>query len=72
MKALNWLELNSRSYAKPTVILVDFGSDTGPLYCVAGCDYGYLHNTSGNVRTWLGKSGATKARNNYIAMKAGE
>jgi hypothetical protein len=35
------------------------------LYCVIGTDYGFLHNSSGDVRTWRSASGARRAAKQY-------
>lgn len=34
-------------------------------YCVSGTDYGYLRNTSGDLRTWRTYSGAYAAMRKY-------
>ncbi len=68
-----WIDISPRSYKKPTV--VRFRTPTsqfswaGPvrvLYAVCGTDYGYIHNTSGDVRTWSSYSGAYKGMRRYI------
>lgn len=67
-----WIDINPRSYTKPTV--VRFRTPTsqfswaGPVrvrYAVCGTAYGYIHTTSGDVRTWDSYSGAYKAMRRY-------
>lgn len=66
MKAQNWIDVDSRAYKKPTVILVNLGhADGKPRYCVAGCDYGYLHTTAGDIRTWRSYFGARRVARKY-------
>jgi hypothetical protein len=70
-----WIDVNPRSYTKPTV--VRFRTPTsqfswaGPvevLYAVCGTEYGYLHTTGGCVRVWRSYSGAYKAMRKYIPL----
>ena len=67
-----WIDIQPRSYTKPTV--VRFRTPTsqfswaGPVrvkYAVCGTEYGYLHTTAGDVRTWNSYSGARRAAKNY-------
>jgi hypothetical protein len=69
-----WIDINPRSYMRPTV--VRFRTPTsqfnklGPvkvLYAVCGTDYGYLHNSAGDVRVWNSYSGAYKAMRKYAS-----
>ena len=72
MKTIKWIDFNPHSFKVPTVALVDFGHKDGkPRYCVAGTDYGYLHTTAGDVRTWLGYSGAQRVCRAYIDSRKG-
>lgn len=68
-----WIDIDPRSYTKPTV--VRFRTPTsqfswaGPVrvrYAVCGTDYGWLHTTSGDIRTWDSYSGAYKAMRRYV------
>ncbi len=38
------------------------------LYCVIGTAYGYLHNSSGDIRTWKTASGARRAAKAYVPL----
>lgn len=58
-----WTDISPRSYAKPTV--VRFRTPTEVRYAVCGTDYGYLHTTGGDVRTWKSYSGARKVAKAY-------
>ena len=66
MSPVKWKDVNARSYPKPTVLLVDFGGLDGARYCLVGCAYGYLHDTSGNIRTWKSYSGAARIKRLYV------
>ena len=37
------------------------------LYCVIGTDYGYLHTSAGDIRTWRSASGARRGAARYAA-----
>ena len=37
-------------------------------YIVIGTEYGYLHTTGGDVRTWRSYSGAYKAAKRYVGV----
>jgi len=58
-----WVDIHPRSYAKPTV--VRFRTPTSVRFAVCGTEYGYLHTTAGDVRTWGSYSGAHKAAKAY-------
>lgn len=67
-----WIDINPRAYATPTV--VRFRTPTSQFswalapevrYAVCGTEYGYLHTTAGDVRTWGSYSGARKAAKAY-------
>lgn len=49
-------------YNYPTPCIVPFHGD----WAIVGTDYGYLHTTSGDVRTWKTRSGARKALKRYL------
>lgn len=38
-------------------------------YCVIGTEYGHLHTTAGDVRTWRSYSGAYKAARLYQSIR---
>lgn len=69
MQAIPWKDFSPRAFARPTVVLVDFGGKNGPEYCVAGTDYGYLHTTGGDIRTWRSYSGARRVCRAYIEAR---
>jgi hypothetical protein len=58
-----WQQVNPRAYSAPRALCVDFGR--GPVWCVVGTDYGFLHTTSGDVRTWRTASGARRVARAY-------
>lgn len=37
-------------------------------YCVIGTEYGYIHTTAGDLRTWKSYSGARRAARNYVPL----
>lgn len=37
-------------------------------YIVIGTQYGYIHTTAGDVRTWRTYSGAHKAKQRYVPL----
>jgi hypothetical protein len=56
-----WRDVNPRAYSAPTVLYVDFGAaDGAPRFAIVGTDYGYLHTTGGDIRTWRSYSGARR------------
>ena len=63
---LRWQDVNPRDYQNPTALLVDFGhADGAPRWCIVGTTYGFLHTTSGDIRTWRSYSGARRAARSY-------
>jgi hypothetical protein len=42
------------------------------LHCVIGTDYGYLHTSAGDIRTWRSASSARRAARTYRAIKGGK
>jgi len=36
-------------------------------YCIIGTDYGHIHTTGGDVRTWRSQSGARRFLRHYLA-----
>ena len=65
MIPINWTKMQPRSYSKPTVVCVDFDYPVGIKYCLAGCAYGYLYTTSGDIKTWNSYSGAWRVKKLY-------
>jgi hypothetical protein len=65
MKAIDWIDLTPRAYDRPTVVRVRF-SPTDVRYVVCGTQYGYLHTTSGEMRTWRSYSGARRVARAYV------
>lgn len=64
--ATPWQNVNPRAYPHARPLLVDFGhADGRPCWCVVGTDYGFLHTTSGDVRTWGSRSGAARVARQY-------
>jgi hypothetical protein len=41
---------------------------TDVRYCIIGTQYGYLHTTGGDVRTWGSYSGALQALKRYVPL----
>jgi hypothetical protein len=64
MKTLSILDVSPRSYSTPTVVRVMVAPGV-VRYVVCGTDYGFLHTTSGDVRTWRSYSGARRVARNY-------
>lgn len=76
------IDIRCRGAAKPTVakIRTDNPNDVFrqialrngalPVYrfCVIGTDYGHIHTTGGDVRTWRSYSGARRAANKYVGF----
>ena len=60
----NGIDLRSRQVAAPTVASFDMG-DGSTRFIVIGTEYGHLHTSGGDVRTWASYSGARKAANSY-------
>lgn len=63
--AIKWIEVNPRAYASARPLFVDFGHVDGPRWCIVGTDYGYLHTTGGDIRTWRSRSGASRVARQY-------
>jgi len=72
----NGIDLRARTATKPQVARFRLNrashGKTTPnaneyVYCVIGTAYGYIHTSSGTVRTWLSYSGAHKAKCQYIS-----
>jgi hypothetical protein len=63
----NGIDSRSRQVANPTVASFDIGN--GDIkFIVIGTQYGHLHTSGGDVRTWASYSGARKAATAYKAF----
>jgi hypothetical protein len=61
------IDIRARSANAPTV--ARFHVAPGDVrYCVIGTQYGYLHTTGGDVRTWRSYSGARRAITRYVPL----
>ena len=67
-----WLDIHPREYKKPTIVrfrVSDSPFSGGPksqiLFAIVGTDYGYLHTTGGDLRTWKSYSGAYRILKQY-------
>ena len=70
-----WTDIHQRSYSRPTVVRFrtptnqfSWGKPDQVLYAVCGTEYGYIHTTSGDVRTWNSYSGARSAAKRYSPL----
>lgn len=61
------MDYRCRQADKPTVAKYHMGSGEY-RYVVIGTNYGYIHTTSGDVRTWCSYSGAWRAAKNYVGF----
>jgi len=60
------IDIRSREPKQPTV--ARFNTGKVYCYCVIGTDYGHIHTSAGDVRTWASKSGAYRAAKNYRSL----
>ena len=60
----NGIDIRAREAVKPTVARFHVSSGNYE-YCVIGTDYGHIHTSGGNVRTWGSYSGAYKHARDY-------
>jgi hypothetical protein len=67
------LDKSPYDYKKPTVVRFlshkkNYSWEPEPriLFAVVGTEYGYLHTSAGDVRTWCSYSGTRKAAIKYI------
>lgn len=65
-QATPWAAVWPRDYKKPQPLLIDFGHADGPRWAIVGTDYGFLHTTGGDERTWRSRSGAARACRSYV------
>jgi hypothetical protein len=64
----NGIDGRCRSVSVPTVACVRVNAQIGYWYCVIGTEYGYIHTTGGDLRTWKSYSGARRAARNYVPL----
>ena len=64
----NGIDHRAREAKKPTVAKFNMGGAGCYRYVVIGTNYGYIHTTSGDIRTWKSKSGAYRAARNYVGL----
>lgn len=60
----NGMDARCRDFNKPTVARF-WVTETELRFAIVGTDYGYLHTTGGNVRTWRSYSGARRVAKKY-------
>lgn len=61
--------IDSRARSAETPAVARFCVKPGEYrFVVIGTQYGYLHTTSGDVRTWRSYSGARRAARNYTPL----
>lgn len=61
------LDIRTRQQEKPCVAKFNMGNGEY-RYVVIGTQYGHIHTTAGDVRTWKTYSGAKRFLNNYQAI----
>mgnify|MGYP006992515870 CR=1 FL=1 len=60
----NGIDSRSRQVAAPTV--ASFGMGNGVIrFIVIGTEYGHIHTSGGDVKTWASYGGARKAATAY-------
>jgi hypothetical protein len=61
------IDNRARHQAKPTV--ARFEVTPGKYaFIVIGTEYGHIHTSSGDVRTWASRSGAQRAASRYVSF----
>lgn len=60
----NGIDIRARNVEKPTVARFRV-TGTEYRFCIIGTQYGYIHTTSGDVRTWRSASGAYRFLRTY-------
>lgn len=60
----NGIDARARDAKHPAVARFHMGNGSY-RFCVIGTDYGYLHTSGGDVRTWGSYSGAYRAAKAY-------
>ena len=61
------IDIRSREPQQPTVARFHVGGGVY-RYIVIGTQYGHIHTTGGDVRTWQSYSGARRYARNYTAF----
>ena len=61
------MDKRCRDFFKPTVARF-WVTETKMRWAVVGTEYGYLHTSGGNVRTWGSYSGALMAAKRYVGI----
>ncbi len=61
------IDIRCREPATPEVARFAVGG--GYRFIVIGTDYGHVHTTSGDVRTWQTKNGAARFMRQYVAAR---
>jgi hypothetical protein len=61
------IDIRARSVDRPTVARFHVGNGVY-RFVVIGTQYGYLHTTGGDVRTWGSASGARRAIPRYVPL----
>jgi hypothetical protein len=62
------VDIRCREVKAPTVARFNMGNDKSYRYVVIGTNYGYIHTTGGDVRTWGSYSGARRALLRYVGL----
>lgn len=63
----NGIDSRCRELSKPTVARFRVSGDEY-RYIVIGTQYGYIHTTGGDIRTWKSKSGAYRFARAYVGL----
>lgn len=63
----NGMDIRSRTAPTPEVAKFHIGGGKYE-YCVIGTQYGHIHTTGGDVRTWKSCSGARRFARNYTPL----
>lgn len=63
----NGMDIRCRQAAGPAVAKFHMGNSVY-RYIVIGTQYGYIHTSGGDVRTWKSYSGAYKFMKSYIPL----
>lgn len=60
----NGLDIRTRQVKPQVARFYVTPSEMG--YCIIGTEYGHIHTTAGDVRTWRSKSGAYRYLRQYL------
>lgn len=63
----NGIDIRARA-EKPQIARFHMGNGQYRFICI-GTDYGHIHTTGGDVRTWLSYSGARRFLNAYLKSR---